>query len=130
LGLGIAGALIGAVVGVFAMAGLGLVRKGPGGVLDASVLFPAAAIFGSVAGAILGPLTAWLLLRRVPLWRAIAHTTAGTSIGILAGYALGPVLRLGILWPIVIGIVGFLIAAVRLRFAVAPLAIKENAPTS
>jgi hypothetical protein len=110
-----AGALVGAVLGVMAMALLGLLTYGFSDMLNASVLFPAAAIFGSLAGASLAPLSAWLLLRRVSLGRAIGHTAAGTAIGVLIGFGMGRVFNWGILNPAILGIVGFVAAAARLR---------------
>ncbi|HEY0035035.1 MAG TPA: hypothetical protein VGB66_00030 [Longimicrobium sp.] len=39
------------------------------------------AAFGAVVGMILGPLGAWLLMRDVPLGRAVGGTTLGTVLG-------------------------------------------------
>jgi hypothetical protein len=130
LALSITGAIVGSGLGVLAMSFLGLFREGLGGLLNASVLFPVGAMFGALAGASLGPAAGWILLRRVPLGRAIAHTAAGTAIGVIAGYGLGPVLHLGLLWPIALGVLGFLAAAVRLRLATPPRATEQIAPSA
>lgn len=84
-GLAAAGAVAGAVVGVLVAATwllsaghmLGLLLN-----LDGVLFFGA---YGAVAGATLGPLAAWLLMRHVPLWKA----TGGTALGTLAGALLG-----------------------------------------
>lgn len=84
-GLAAAGAVAGAVVGVLVAATwllsaghlLGLLLN-----LDGVLLFGA---YGAVIGAVLGPLAAWLLMRHVPLWKAIG----GTALGTLAGSLLG-----------------------------------------
>jgi NhaP-type Na+/H+ or K+/H+ antiporter len=120
-----AGAVLGAALGVLAIGLFALIRGGVGGLVSATSLFPTAGTFGATVGAILGPVAGWLLLRHIPLGRAIAHTAAGTVLGILAGYALAPALRLGLLWPVCLGLVGFLLAAVRLRFA-SPLKPREE----
>jgi hypothetical protein len=73
--------------------------------------------FGAVAGAILAPIASWSLMRHVPIWRAIVETLLGTSLGASIGMFFGPVQRLGLLWPIVFGILGFVIAAARLRWS-------------
>jgi hypothetical protein len=76
-----------------------------------------AAKMGAWLGAFLLPIAGWLLLRRVPLWRALTGTIAGTVIGSLAGMALGFLLYpLGMfLGPVLGAILGFLFAAIRLR---------------
>ncbi|HEU0079259.1 MAG TPA: hypothetical protein VFQ76_16510, partial [Longimicrobiaceae bacterium] len=85
VGLAAAGAGVGAVVGVLVPAiwllsaggGLGLLLN-----LD-TVLFIGA--YGAAIGAVLGPLAAWLLMRHVPLWKAIGGTALGTLAGSLPG---------------------------------------------
>jgi hypothetical protein len=83
-GLAAAGAVVGALVGVLMMT----LWLAPG---DLPYLwrdwdfFLAGALFGAMVGAVLGPVAAWLLMRHVPLWRAVG----GTALGTLAAAALG-----------------------------------------
>ena len=91
------GAAGGAVAGLVAFAGLGLVLGvsprvfvGAG---DVAKLAMSGALVGSLAGAVLGPLAGFGFLRHVPLGRAIAFGVAGT----LAGFAAGMVLQWGVI---------------------------------
>jgi hypothetical protein len=52
-----------------------------------------AAYFGALVGAVAAPTGGWLLLRRVPLGRAITWTTAGAGAGGAAGWLLAVALR-------------------------------------
>ena len=61
---------------------------------------------GAAIGAVVAPLMSWLLLRHVPLGRAILHTAIGTVLGGILGLTLGN--------PFAGSIVGFGVAAVRL----------------
>ncbi|MET0398628.1 MAG: hypothetical protein ABW277_17700 [Longimicrobiaceae bacterium] len=84
-GLVATGAAVGAVLGVLVT--VTLLGSAGGGLalllnID-SVLFIGA--YGAAMGAVLGPLAAWLLMRHVPLWKAIG----GTALGTLAGSLLG-----------------------------------------
>ena len=45
--------------------------------------------FGAGVGAFLGPAAAWLLMRHVPLGKAIGSTALGTILGSVAGLLLG-----------------------------------------
>lgn len=110
-GLVIVGALVGGVVGVLVTVML-LVSAGGGGLglllnLD-TVLFIGA--YGAAMGAVLGPLAAWLLMRHVPLWKAIG----GTALGTLAGSLPGLVGDGQMGFPC--ALLGFCAAAVYLRF--------------
>jgi len=86
------------------------------GTFDWSLMLLAARM-GAVLGAVLLPIAGWLLLRRVPLWRALTGTMMGTVIGGILGTVLGFLLYpLGVmLGPPLGGILGFLYAAIRLR---------------
>ena len=65
---------------------------------------------GAVIGAVLAPVMAWIFLRRVPLWRAIAEPALGTLLGILVAAATVP-------WGTVLfPLIGFLAGAIRLWF--------------
>lgn len=81
VGAGLCGA-IAAVVLASAEGMRGFARHGE------YVLF--AALWGGGVGAVLGPAAAWLLMRHVPLWKAIA----GTALGTLAGVAMGILLSM------------------------------------
>ena len=78
----------------------------------------AAALGCGVLGLVLAPLAAWTLMRHVPLWRALGETALGTALGGIAGYLVpadawpfpfpfGP--------PLLLALVGFILAALRLR---------------
>jgi hypothetical protein len=80
----------------------------------------AGAAAGAALGAVLAPLTSWVFLRRVPLGKALVHSTVGTTIGAAIGLAadsLGPTHRFIVPASLIGAIVGFLAAATRLRFA-------------
>ena len=115
LGLTVAGAAFGALAGVvateivFAVAGLDL--------LEGSWILVIPGFIGAILGGILAPLTAWCLLRRVPLGRMFRALTAGTIIGALFGFFI-PVFILperAFYHPIVAAVMGFLTTAVILR---------------
>jgi hypothetical protein len=76
-----------------------------------------AARMGAWLGAFLLPIAGWTLMRRVPLWRALAGTIVGTVIGGLLGTALGLFLYpFGLMvGPPLGGILGFIYATIRLR---------------
>jgi hypothetical protein len=79
-----------------------------------------AAECGALIGCIMGPI-ALGIVGRVPLWRATVQTATGTLVGAIALSWLSriPVLaiRPGILWSVIGGIVGCMLAAFRLRRA-------------
>lgn len=89
-GLSVAGAVLGALASVCALAvlvvGSAIVHRSSL-LLDTELLVPAAAV-GAMCGVVLGPVTAWIALRRVPLGRAMLTATAGTAIGALLGTPL------------------------------------------
>ena len=71
----------------------------------------------AVVGALGTPALAWLLLRRVPLWRAIAEPALGCVLGTLIALAAIPLVHPAlILQPLCI-LAGIIAAAVRLRRA-------------
>lgn len=74
-----------------------------------------AALYGGVFGAVLAPVAAFTLMRHVPIWRAIVETAVGTTVGVAIGCIVGPRMGAAALWPIGLGLLGFLAAAVRLR---------------
>ena len=75
---------------------------------------------GAGLGAVLAPITAWAFLRTVPLGRALAQTSIGTTAGAALGLVLGSI-GMPSLTSLPAGLVGalfgFVAAAIRLRFA-------------
>jgi len=72
--------------------------------------------FGAAMGSVLAPLAAWTLMRHVPLWRAIFETMLGTVGGAVLGLVFQPMRDTALLSPPLLGIAGFALAAIRLRF--------------
>jgi hypothetical protein len=105
-GLAAAGAAAGALVGV----GIGLLGVLIAGSSAADAeFFTFAALFSAAVGAVLGPATAWLLMRHVPFGRAIGATALGTVAGALVGMMVpGPFFLYG-------GLIGFALGAVSVR---------------
>ncbi|HZF68524.1 MAG TPA: hypothetical protein VEZ47_10835 [Gemmatirosa sp.] len=90
LGLVAAGGVLGALAAALAaVLGFGVFAA----LIGRQLLDPAAALFvggvaariGAALGIVVGPLAAWLLLREVPLGRALLGTTLGALIGGLLG---------------------------------------------
>lgn len=115
LALSLVGGLLGAALGAGSMAALRLAMSGLHGQDRAPSMVLTAAGVGGALGVVLSPVAAWTLMRHVPLWRAIAETSLGTLAGTLVGFGTARLTNLGILGPLGFGVLGFLIAAVRLR---------------
>ena len=109
LGLIGVGAIVGGITSMVALTVVSL-AGGARTLHDLTFGLGFAAAFGAAIGAVLAPVEAWILLRRVPLWRAIAETAVGTVLGALAFTLVLP-------GPIVGAVVGFTLAAIRLRIA-------------
>ena len=75
--------------------------------------------FGGAMGGVLAPIAAWTLMRHVPLWRAIAETAIGTVGGAVVGLIFQLMRDTAWLSPPLLGIAGFALAAIRLRFHMA-----------
>jgi hypothetical protein len=112
------GAAIGGALGAALLAVWALRLRVSGVDLAQGALFGAGV--GAGLGAVLAPITAWVFLRRVPLGRALAQTAIGTTLGAAFGLVLGSIglpapnsLPAGLLGALI----GFLAAAVRLRFS-------------
>lgn len=110
VGLGAAGFVAGGAVGMVMMAfmimsygGLAELVRDPGILLFAGT-------FGGTVGAVLGPVAAWLLMRRVPLWLAVGGTAAGTITGAVLGLVMA-----GFEGSFVSALLGFGASAVVLR---------------
>lgn len=112
------GAIIGGALGALLLAVWALRLGVRGGDFRAGAGFGAGV--GAGLGAVLAPITAWAFLRRVPLGKALGQTSLGTTVGAAAGLILGS-FGLPSLSSLPAGLVGallgFLVAAVRLRFA-------------
>jgi hypothetical protein len=109
--LGGIGAVVGAVLGALLISVL-FVIHGPVHQPRALVEpLGIATAFGAVLGSVLAPVAAWTLMRHVPLWRAILETALGTLLGVGFGLLVGARLDRSIL----LGLVGFAAAAIRLR---------------
>ncbi len=110
------GAVVGAVLGMGAMTFIGLIGSNLHVVPGVPASLPIAAAFGACAGAVLAPIAAWTLMRRVPIWKSIIGTALGTTVGVVAGFFLGRGYRLGLEWLLAGGFIGLLVAALALRF--------------
>jgi hypothetical protein len=111
------GAVVGAVLGVLSLAAVYIAVRGWRTVGGLAEPFAFAAVFGGVLGFVLAPIAAWTLMRHVPLWRAIAETAVGTIVGFGAGWllVLGVDKPSPLIHPLVLALVGFVAAAIRLR---------------
>ena len=119
LGLSVLGIVVGGTLGGALVALLGL-RVGDVGI-DGEVLYTGT-VFGATMGGVLAPLAAWTLMRRVLIWRAIAETAVGTITGTVIGLIFQPLHDTAWLSPPLLGIAGFIFAAVRLRLRRGPRA--------
>jgi hypothetical protein len=109
-------ALAGGAVGALAATALSFL-----GTVVANATLPSGHVeyhFGALGFALVGaigtPMISWLLMRRVPLWRAITEPAVGGILGTLIALASIPFLPLPLLQPLLVfgGIGG---AALRLR---------------
>ena len=93
----VVGGVLGAAAGGGAVA-LGALLDGRWGTISAIALAVAVPV-GAWLGSMLAPVTALLLLRRVPLWQALVWPTLGTAVGGgVAWHAGSPVATL--LWAL------------------------------
>ena len=104
-----AGGIAGALVAMLAVA----IKWGPFEAADLG-LAALGAVYGAPLGAVLLPAAGWLLMRRVPLGRAMLGTMLGTIAGGLIGWLLptrvDPVNR-----TLLAGFLGFVLAVITLR---------------
>jgi hypothetical protein len=118
--IALVGAAIGGAVGAILFAAWEgvyiFVFDGPGAARG--MLAVEGAKSGALLGAVLAPITAWFFLRRVPLGKALLHTTLGTAGGAAIGLVIDR-LTLARDWPLpaslLLALAGFLGAAIRLR---------------
>ena len=110
----VVGAAVGAIVGGAFIALTLLTAKG--GAWNVGATLAASAMYGGALGMVLGPIAAWLLMRHVPIGRALGETALGTAIGSFLGILLVwfPVLLIPFP-PLTLALAGFAAAAVRLR---------------
>jgi hypothetical protein len=71
----------------------------------------------AVVGAIGIPALAWLLMRRVPLWRAVLEPAVGGALGLLLALASIPIVELPLIFQPLLILAGTVGAALRLRHA-------------
>jgi hypothetical protein len=103
------GVIVGAVLGAALGLAVGIVRNGMP-VFDAAAgVMLMSALAGAGLGAVLAPLTAWLLLRHVPIGRAMGFTALGTAAGAGVGLFLRDV------WWLAMALLGFVLTAIWLR---------------
>jgi hypothetical protein len=114
VGLAAVGAGVGSVLGGF-LAAMLAARMGGFGRMGGFQVLLAGASFGATAGVVLAPLAAWTLMRRVPIWRAIAETALGTVVGAGIGLLIAPNVDSVLSSPLVLGLAGFALASLRLR---------------
>ena len=102
------GAVVGGILGSLLVTALTVLAARA---WNATILL-AGAGFGVAVGFVLAPVAAWTLMRRVPIWRAIVDTAVGTTLGAGLGLLLQPRFTAA---PVVLGVIGFSAAALRLR---------------
>lgn len=105
IGLAVVGTVVGALTAAVAMTLVGAVWLQALVDWDMIVL---ALWFGAPIGAVAAPLISWLLMRRVPIWKAILHTAVGSALLAVIAFPL----PFSFLWA---PLTGFLIAATRLH---------------
>lgn len=106
LGLAMAGLVVGGVLGALLIS-VWMLVAGEGKFEPR--LIPYTAAVGGMMGVVLGPLSAWLLMRYVPIGLAIG----GTALGTLAGAAVGIVVG-GLGTGLTGGLIGFAVTALLL----------------
>jgi hypothetical protein len=84
IGLAGIGAAVGTIAGV-AFAGIAFATSSHRSAELAAEVFKLGTQSGAFCGAVLGPLTAFTILRRVPLGRFLWHGALGASLGAIAG---------------------------------------------
>jgi len=121
LGLSAGGTIVGAAAGALAL-GIAMVPSGAPASAADLIILSVPAIVGALLGAVLTPIAAWMLLRRVPLGRAFLVLAAGTIAGGVFGWLL-----LDRIFPrhwdpieasVAAAVFGFVVAAVALRVTV------------
>jgi hypothetical protein len=118
LGLVATGAVLGALIGATSLwVATGVLGVGPA--LSWTDLLEAGSKAGALTGMTLAPISAWALMRRVPLGRAIGSTAVGALLGSLGGSIIASILDAGLAWSILGAPIGFLLAVAVLRTSAA-----------
>ncbi|WP_420125488.1 hypothetical protein [Longimicrobium sp.] len=113
-GLSVAGAVFGTITGMAVLlawnqiGGGDMIRFTPA---DLSVVLQASMLFGGGLGAVLGPLSAWVLMRHVPLGVAVGGSTLGT----LVSGGIGLLVTADPVVAMFYGMAGFGISTIALR---------------
>jgi hypothetical protein len=110
-GLMVAGGVFGTIAGMAVLMAWGLAEGDAIGLADLGPLLGLSLVLGGGLGAVLGPLSAWLLMRHVPLGVAVGGTTLGT----LAGGVIGLIATADPFVAMSYGVAGFGISAIALR---------------
>ena len=87
VGLAAVGAAAGGVLAALATVGLLVVARGPRALTGGWDVIGVFALIGAAVGAVLAPFAALVLLRHVPLGRALTATALGTVAGAAVGIA-------------------------------------------
>jgi hypothetical protein len=125
LGLSAGGAVFGATAGALGLA-IAAVLGDPA-LLPPPFVLLVAGMVGGIIGAVLTPIAAWLLLRRVPFKRLFPGAVVGTVLGGVLGWLVGIDELIPIQNAVFGAVVGFLIAAVVMRRRAAkPAAPREE----
>ena len=109
------GAMVGTVLGTLTMAALTLARFGGRPLDGTSEMLAVGAGLGGLLGLVLAPAAAWTLMWHVPIWRAVLETAVGTALGVAVGYLAATDPGDAMLWPLPFALIGFAVAALRLR---------------
>ena len=115
-GLSGVGFLLGAAIGALIFGAASVIAAGVRPTLAVPVI--RAALGCGALGLVLAPLAAWTLMRHVPLWRALGETALGTALGGIIGYlvpAQSWPFPFPFVPPLLLALLGFVIAALRLR---------------
>ena len=113
LGLLAAGMGCGAVAGATALAVIAALAR-DSRPFDDPILFAVAGTLGAMVGAVCMPVSWWLLLRRVPLGRALGGLTLGATAGGIVGWFVASSSRRDDI--LIVAALGIFAAAVALRF--------------
>jgi hypothetical protein len=111
-GLMVAGGIFGTIAGSLVLLAWRVALDGPGSIFDGLWMVAIfGVVFGGGLGVVLGPLAAWTLMRRVPLWLAVGGTTLGTCVS--GGLTL--LVTGNPFWALLVGAVGLMMSAAALN---------------
>ena len=123
-----AGALFGGIAGGIALLIAWVPTEGlPSTAAEVWGALGLGAVYGAPIGAIIGPPTAWLLLRHVPLGRLFMGTAAGTIVGGVFGWLIPSTESLDQpMNALLCAFSGFLAAALFMRISARRLACRDQ----